>query len=547
MTFSVNAIQITKKALLCYLLHLSYGAYAGSIDSALYLKKTITGSISPKSVVHNGNGVFFAQNMMYRHTVTVYDRSYEKIATIKDAVTPSKFGFKHYDFKVKGGPVECAFSHNGKYAWVSNYSMSGGDSTQFINPGCDNCSGTGKYDSSFLYKIDVATQKVEAVIQVGAVPKYVATSPNNKWVLVTNWSSGDLSIVDASLNKEVKRLKLGTFPRGIVIDNNSKYAYATVMGSTKLARIDLDDFSVSFIDGVGKGPRHLCISPDNKWLYLTLNSENRIAKINLATWTVSKLKVGHQPRSMTMSKDGKYLYLVNYNDNTFSKISTGDFKIVAISKTKTHPIGITYDDLKKEVWVACYSGYIQVYKDSLVPLDKDILLDENLESDQLALDASGKASVAHLSSEHIETVDSSASDQSKDLVKVEENEFDRGMLPIRRLYLDFGKTFDYKKASIEAPIVVEEIIENKKPVSSNNTSLSKDKEFLVIVGSFGEYNNALNMVDIMADKGVDANHFQNKSKGLNYVFVYASDSLDDAKQWATSNVPSDIEYWVMHQ
>lgn len=485
---------------------------------------------------------------MYRHTVTVYDRTYTKIATIKDGLKPSDYGFDQYDYKVKGGPVECAFSHSGKYAWVSNYSMSGGDSTQFVHPGCDNCSGTGKYDSSFLYKVNVATQKVEAIIQVGAVPKYVAASPNNKWVLVTNWSSGDLSIVDASLNKEVKRIKLGTFPRGIVVDHDSKYAYVTVMGSTKLVRVDLDDFSIDFIDDVGKGPRHLCISPDNKWLYLTLNSENKIAKIDLDTWAVTKLKVGHQPRSMTISKDGKHLYLVNYNDNTFSKIETEELKIVAISKTKTHPIGITYDDLKQEVWVACYSGYIQVFKDSCIKRDVEIPLDELLEEEQLLVNADGKASVAHLNGPKKEEVEIVA-----DTVLAQADIIDktpiRAMLPVRRLYLDFDKTFIY--ASIPVNESVAEYVEPtevmKEVVENNTSTLDKSKEYLVVVGSFGQHNNALAMVEIMADEGLGAGHFKNTSKNMNYVFVYATDQLEEAQSWAQSNVPKEFEYWVMHQ
>ncbi len=481
---------------------------------------------------------------MYRHTVTVYDRTYQKIATIKDGLNPADFGFKAYDFKVKGGPVECAFSHGGKYAWVSNYSISGGDSTQFVHPGCDNCSGTGKYDSSFLYKVDVATQKIVAVVQVGAVPKYVATSPDDKWVLVTNWSSGDLSIVDANQNKEIKRIKLGTFPRGLVVDPQSQYAYATVMGSTKLARISLEDFSVNFIKDVGKGPRHLCISPDNQWLYLTLNSENKVAKINLSTWEVKKLKVGHQPRSMTISKDGKYLYLVNYNDNTFAKISTSTFEIVALTKTKTHPIGITYDDLKQEVWVACYSGYLMVFKDSLVKSDLEVESEQELEIDLLAVDFEEKASVASLNAPNSDqsTVDTMKTDflATTSLPDV------KTLLPVRRLYLDFGKTFDYK------PVVAEEsqvVINQEKSETPKQhvKDLNKDKEYLVIVGSFGEYNNALSMVDIMAKKGVEANHFKHPTKGLNYVFVYGSDNLEDAQQWAGTNVPGDVEYWVMHQ
>lgn len=34
--------------------------------STMTLVKTIHGNISPKSVVHSGNGLFFAQNMMYK-------------------------------------------------------------------------------------------------------------------------------------------------------------------------------------------------------------------------------------------------------------------------------------------------------------------------------------------------------------------------------------------------------------------------------------------------------------------------------------------------
>ena len=39
----------------------------------LALKTTFGGAISPKSVAASGTGLVFAQNMMYRHSVTVYD------------------------------------------------------------------------------------------------------------------------------------------------------------------------------------------------------------------------------------------------------------------------------------------------------------------------------------------------------------------------------------------------------------------------------------------------------------------------------------------
>ncbi|MCB9197065.1 MAG: beta-propeller fold lactonase family protein [Flavobacteriales bacterium] len=521
--------------------------YAGDVDSSLYLKTSISGKISPKSVVHNGNGVFYAQNMMYKHTVTVYNRKYELIETIKDGVNPSKYGFKEYNFSVKGGPVECAFSHNGKYAWVSNYYISGGDSTHFANPGCDACSGSGKYDSSFVYKINVTTNQIEQVIRVGSVPKYVATSPDNKWVLVSNWSSGDVSLISIVEGAEVKRLKVGTFPRGIIVDSKSKYAYVTIMGSTKLARIDLADQSVSFIEGVGKGPRHLCISPDDQYLYITLNTENKIAKVRLSDWNVQKLKVGHQPRSMAITGDGKYLYVVNYNDDTFSKVDAKTLKVLAITPTKNHPIGITVDDLSKEIWVACYSGYIQVFKDSLVKSKISLELKDELESGQLAINEADKAVVASLSESKeyeedriVEVQGESISENTEDLKKGM-NE----LLPIRRLYLDHKKDFSFVKSETVVTVSKVEIPKENEVVLGGK--LNFDQPYLVIVGSFKEKENAKTMIKMMKDLGLSADTFFSETKGLNYVFVFGASTLEEAKNWADDNIQSKTEFWVMHK
>ena len=63
-----------------------------SSDGRLEKVETITGDISPKSVVASGTGLVFAQNMMYTHTVTVYDRDGELVTTIPDAVDLVAFG-----------------------------------------------------------------------------------------------------------------------------------------------------------------------------------------------------------------------------------------------------------------------------------------------------------------------------------------------------------------------------------------------------------------------------------------------------------------------
>ena len=325
------------------------------------LKKTIYGNISPKSIVYSGSGLFFAQNMMYRHTITVYDRNFKLVKTIPDTVNLSKFGFSKFKGNYQGSPVEAAFSTDGKYAYVSNYQMYG---SGFRNPGSDRCSPAAKHDQSFLYRINTQTLKIEKVIPVGAVPKFNAVSPDNRFALASNWCSWDLSVIDINKNLEIERVKLGAYPRGIVVTPDSKNAYVAIMGSSDIAKVNLIDFSVEWLRNIGNAPRHLTIDPNGKYLYATLNGEGNVAKIDLKTGEVAKkVSTGKAPRSMTISDEGKLLYVVNYFSNTVSKVRTSDMKVLQKVKVNSSPIGITYDPETNQVWVACYSGSIMVFQD----------------------------------------------------------------------------------------------------------------------------------------------------------------------------------------
>ncbi|MGA7937693.1 MAG: YncE family protein [Kovacikia sp.] len=329
--------------------------------SGMELKKTISGGISPKSVVYSGNDLFFAQNMMYGHTITVYDREYRLVKTLSDGVSLADYGYSQYKGAQQGAPVEAAFSEAGKVAWVSNYEMFG---TGFNNSADDTCSPSSNNDPSFLYRIGTGTLKIEQVIQVGSVPKFVATTPNNRYVLVSNWCSWDVSVVDTQKNKEIRRIQLGPYPRGIAIDRNSEKAYVAVMGSYDVAVINLKDFSVNWLKDVGHSPRHLNLDPEGKYLYATLNGEGQVAKIDLSTGAVvSKAATGDAPRSMAISADGQFLYVVNYNSDSVSKVRTRDMQVVQTVSVNPAPIGITYDAKTHQVWVACYSGSILVFQD----------------------------------------------------------------------------------------------------------------------------------------------------------------------------------------
>jgi len=331
--------------------------------TSLVRRQRITGQLTPKSVVASTTGLVTAQNMMYTHTVSVFSPDGILKGTIDDAVDLSKFGIAGHPGTSRGAPVEAAFTHDGKHVYVSNYAMYG---EAFGPEGLDSCTPASAPDKSYLYRIDTRTLEIDQVIPVGAVPKFVAVTADDSTVLVTNWCSWTLSVVDARTARLVATIPLGgSHPRGIAISPDSKTAFIAVMGSHRVVKVNLASREVSTFARTGNGPRHLVISPDGRYLYVTNNGSGTVSKVDAGTGQVlAGVSTGQQPRSMAISSDGLAVYVVNYESSTVSKLRSSDLQQIATAPTDQHPIGIAYEPTTGSVWVACYGGSIIVFDDS---------------------------------------------------------------------------------------------------------------------------------------------------------------------------------------
>jgi YVTN family beta-propeller protein len=326
----------------------------------LHLRTTLGGNISPKSVAASGTGLVLAPNMMYRHSVTVYDARRVRLRkTISDAVDLTRLGHGGHPGTVRGAPVEAAFSPDGRDAYVSNYSMYGAG---FGPEGSDVCSPSSGYDRSFVYRIDLRRLAVDRAYRVGAVPKVVAATRDGRHVLVSNWCSYDLSVVSTGSGREVRRVPIGPYPRGIALSPTKRVAYVARMGGNAVVRVDLRTWRTRDL-AVGAGPRAIVMGPAGRYLFATLNAEGRVARLDLRTGAVTKVSTGTAPRSMTIAPDGRSLYVVNYESGTVSKVRTSDMRVLQTAAACYHPIGITYEPVTRRVWVACYGGSILVMDD----------------------------------------------------------------------------------------------------------------------------------------------------------------------------------------
>ena len=235
-----------------------------------------------------------------------------------------------------------------------------------------------KGQESFVYRIDTETLVIDRLYRAGPVPKYMAVTPDDGLLLVSNWCGFDVSVIDLRTHETLAEVEVGRYPRGIAVTSDGATAYLAVMGSTDIAVIDLSAFAadgasqdadesamLSYLREVGDQPRHLVLSPDDEVLYLSLNGEDAVVALDAGTGQeLRRVRTGTQPRSMDISDDGTALYVVNYESDTMSKLRTSDFEILQSFNTSHHPIGITYDSFNDEVWVSAYSGVIHVYAET---------------------------------------------------------------------------------------------------------------------------------------------------------------------------------------
>jgi YVTN family beta-propeller protein len=328
------------------------------------LIKTIGGNISPKSVSASDTGFVFAQNMMYRHSVTVYDSSGNLVTTIPDTVNLSALGVPGGP-TVQGAPVEAAFTPDANYVYVSNYSMYGPGQGPEGNDDCTPASAKAAGDTpSYIYRINVKTMQVDQVILAGLVPKWLQVTPNGKYLVVANWCSYDVDIIDTASAKVVADLPMGAYPRGIAISPDSSTAYVAIMGDYVVTKINLQNLTNAGSFTVGYNPRHVVIDPAGKYLYISLNAPGNVVKVDLSDdQVVATAHTGEECRSLAISTDGRSLYVVNYASNTVSKLRASDLSVVQTIPTGTNPIGITYDATTGDVWVAVYTGEILVFAD----------------------------------------------------------------------------------------------------------------------------------------------------------------------------------------
>ena len=114
---------------------------------------------------------------------------------------------------------------------------------------------TAAADDGSIYIIDIASRKVTAKIDAGAVgANRLKFTPDGKRVLITSLRNGDLFVYDAVSHQLVKRLNTGRGAAGILVDTDGSRAFIGCTADNYVAVVDLHGLTVTGHIDVGGGP-----------------------------------------------------------------------------------------------------------------------------------------------------------------------------------------------------------------------------------------------------------------------------------------------------
>ncbi len=339
---------------------------------------------SPKSVeIFETAGKFYVNSLEGCETI-VYDlHTLKKLKVIKHNFSSSKsylftnelpFGYTYgkqisHPNIFSGKPVECTFTHNKKYLWVTYYRRS---------------YDTNAQEPSAVAVIDTETDTIVRVLPCGPLPKMIAASHNNNYIAITHWGDNTVSLVDISSEKVsdwkfVKQVVIdykmtlnyndsipvnrdencGHCLRGTAFTPDDKYLLIGKMGgSGGIAVIDMQKMQyIRTVQGMRTNLRHLVITDST--LYISANSWGVVQKTALSRFLKfiaeddskkqkytqwEECAVGVGARTISVTKDEKYIFAAVNNSAKVAVIRSADMQKIAEIPADSFPVGLSLTD-----------------------------------------------------------------------------------------------------------------------------------------------------------------------------------------------------------
>ena len=341
-------------------------------------KEVLTAAPGTKSVLFNSEGTRLYAMNLEGMSVYEFDQSTRQI-TREFKFKPTKgTGWDYVKEKpipsYQEKPVEACLSHNDKILWVSLHNAEGIVPIRIDSLAANNDSqpATPSKMITVVYPESKLKDSIYVpLIKTGKTPKIISKTADSKYLLVSNWHSYNVSVLETNIDeypyaKVVSTIPVPAIPRGVVVDDKNNRSYVAIMGGASITAINNTVWMKEDNINVASNPRHIVMDSSSR-LFVSYNRLAKIACVDGASGnTLFTASTAAQPRTIILSKNHKFLFVTCYSSDTVQvfKINESGFSKVISLPCKGHPVGVDIfeDNDKLEAWVCSYSnGLINVF------------------------------------------------------------------------------------------------------------------------------------------------------------------------------------------
>lgn len=265
-------------------------------------------------------------------------------------------------------PVEACLTHGDSLLWVSLHNAEGIVPIQ-LHDLAKNRLIPGDTTQKRLTVLFPGSTRKETIgvplIRTGKTPKIIARTSDNRHLLVSNWHSYTVSVLDVDRGRYpfarlAANLPMPAIPRGIAVDDRTGKAYVAIMGGASLSVINTSTWKKEPDIAVASNPRHV-VMDSNGHLFLSYNLLGKVACLDAATGaTLFDAATHGKPRTIILSRNQKFLFATCYASDTVDvfRVNPDGFSKLISLPCKGHPVGVDLfeDEQQLEAWVCSYTG-----------------------------------------------------------------------------------------------------------------------------------------------------------------------------------------------
>ena len=168
-----------------------------------------------------------------------------------------------------------------------------------------------RMDDDAVTRINLATMGVATNINVGRTPFWVSFAPSGGTAFVANHFGQSIGEIDLATNRLVAIIPIVGDPLTVVVSPDGSRVYATNNGSSLFA-IDPATRSVIRTITVSRTPYGMAFHPTQPILYVGGRDGQAVTLIDTRTDAViGEMLVGGRPHNLVVSPDGTELYVAN--------------------------------------------------------------------------------------------------------------------------------------------------------------------------------------------------------------------------------------------